>query len=117
MTREENVNKPFVIDEGKAEMDYCFTKMMNNEKINPTWTEEDEKRVNRISDFIWKNRKGDTDEIYQQEQDVNWIKSLKDRYTWKPSEKQINALSDVLSIKDIKYDVLSELLKCLKKLK
>jgi hypothetical protein len=26
-------------------------------------------------------------------------------------------LSDVLSIKDIKYDVLSELLECLKKLK
>ena len=86
-------------------------------QLKQEWSEEDKKRVNRISDFIWKNRKGDTDEIYQQEQDVNWIKSLKDRYTWKPSEKQINALSDVLSIKDIKYDVLSELLKCLKKLK
>ena len=31
-----------VIDEGKAEMDYCFTKMMNGEKVNPTWNEEDE---------------------------------------------------------------------------
>lgn len=38
---------------------------------------EDLKRINRISDFILKNRKGDTDEIYQQEQDVKWLKSLK----------------------------------------
>lgn len=38
---------------------------------------EDLERINRISDFIWKNRKGDTDEIYQQEQDVKWLKSLK----------------------------------------
>ena len=45
----------------------------------PKWSEEDERRINRISDFIWKNRKGDTDEIYQQEQDVDWLKSLKQR--------------------------------------
>ena len=48
-------------------------------QLKQEWSEEDKKRVNRISDFIWKNRKGDTDEIYQQEQDVNWIKSIKDR--------------------------------------
>ena len=45
----------------------------------PAWSEEDEHRINRISDFIWKNRKGDTDEIYQQEQDANWLKSIKQR--------------------------------------
>lgn len=43
------------------------------------WSEEDMKRIQRISDFIWKNRKGDTDDIYQQEQDVKWLKSLKER--------------------------------------
>ena len=55
-----------------------------NELKTTEWSEEDEKRVNRISDFIWKNRKGDTDEIYQQEQDVNWIKSIK--YRVQPTE-------------------------------
>jgi hypothetical protein len=44
-----------------------------------TWSDEDKKRIDRICDFVWKNRKGDTDEIYQQEQDVNWLKSLKER--------------------------------------
>ena len=38
------LKKIHVIDEGKAEMDYCFTKMMNGEKVSPTaWSEEDEK--------------------------------------------------------------------------
>lgn len=75
-----------------------YTAWLNylKERIQPhakqEWTEEDEKRVNRISDFIWKNRKGDTDEIYQQEQDANWIKSLKGKYTWKPSYEQLEAL-------------------------
>lgn len=51
------------------------------------WSEEDEHRINRISDFIWKNRKGDTDEIYQQEQDVNWLKSLKNKVQPQPKHE------------------------------
>lgn len=131
-----------------------------------SWSEEDEYRINRISDFIWKNRKGDTDEIYQQEQDVNWLKSLrpqpkqewskedetkmraalafiksefpkkgneeimedtiawlkslKDRYTWKPSKEQIEALHDLNLTGDISYmgqaRLLIELYNDLKKL-
>lgn len=87
------------------------------ESIKQDWSEEDNLRLQRVIGFLWHNRKGDTDTIYQQEQDIDWIKSLRFQKQWKPTEKQINALSDVLSIKDIKYDVLSELLKCLKKLK
>ena len=52
---------------------------VNTIKQKPAWSEEDRKRIQRISDFIWKNRKGDTDEIYQQEQDVKWLKSLRHR--------------------------------------
>ena len=47
----------------------------------------------------------------------DWLYSLKDRYTWKPSDEQMNALNDVISSRDIKYDVLSELWKDLKKLR
>lgn len=36
------LQKIHVIDEGKAEIDHCFTKMMNGEKVNPTCNEEDE---------------------------------------------------------------------------
>jgi hypothetical protein len=43
------------------------------------WSEDDEIRLDRICKTLWKNRKGDTDEIFQQEQDVDWLKSLKDR--------------------------------------
>ena len=41
------------------------------------WSEEDEKRIQRIYDFLWKNRKGDTDTIYQIEKDAEWLKSLR----------------------------------------
>lgn len=62
----------------------------------PAWGEEDSVRLQRIIDFLWHNRKGDTDAIYQQEQDIDWLKSLKDRVqpknNWKPSEDQMDAL-------------------------
>ena len=37
--------------------------------------------------------------------------------SWKPSDEQMEALDDAISSRDIKYDVLSELWKDLKKLK
>jgi len=46
---------------------------------NPKWNEEDSIRLQRIIDFLWYNRKGDTDTIYQQEQDIEWLKSLKEK--------------------------------------
>ena len=55
------------------------------------WSEKDNERIERIYHFIWKNRKGDTSEIYQQEQDAEWLKSLKPNH-WKPSEQNIKDL-------------------------
>ena len=48
---------------------------------------------------------------------ISWLQSRKDRYTWKPSDEQMEALNDVISSRDIKYDVLSELWKDLEKLR
>ena len=48
---------------------------------------------------------------------INWLKSLRPQNHWKPSEEQMGALDDVISSRDIKYDVLSELWKDLKKLR
>ena len=87
----------------------------------PAWNEEDSVRLQRIIDFLWHNRKGDTDGIYQQEQDIYWLKSIKDRYTWKPSDKQLNVLHDAaIYIKQSMFpcpkDMLMDLYKQLKKL-
>ena len=46
------------------------------ERVQPLtqqWNAEDYERLKRIAQIVWKNRKGDTDEIYQQEQDVKWL--------------------------------------------
>ena len=83
------------------------------------WTEEDEKKLlcicawikdyPRIADF--------KDEMYTVANNyIDWLKALKERYTWKPSDEQMKALDDVISSTDVKYDVLSELWKDLKKL-
>lgn len=45
-------------------------------KKSAEWSEEDKKRIQRIYNFMWKNRKGDTDTIYQIEKDADWLKSL-----------------------------------------
>ena len=70
---------------------------------------------------------------------IDWLKSIKDRiqpiheysdtekqemfirsqrpHFWRPSDEQMDALNDVISSRDIKYDVLSELWKDLNKLR
>jgi hypothetical protein len=79
------LRKIHVIDEGKAEMDYCFTKMMNGEKVSSAWNEEDEKMVNDIIAAI--------DTLYYHGM-VKWLKSLKQRFAWKPSDEQMDALNE-----------------------
>lgn len=121
----------------KRNQEQMITYLEKQGKKKLEWSKEDE----RISKTIIINienlqfsrdmqekyhHKPNTSEDYYQIM-IDWLKSLKDRVgyeadcttkkNWRPSEKQIKALSNVLSLKEIKYDVLSELLKCLKKLK
>lgn len=87
-------------DDGILDHKAAITAVKKLYKQKPAeWSEEDERRINRISDFIWKNRKGDTDEIYQQEQDVNWLKSLRPQKQWKPSDEQLYYLHWIANIK------------------
>ena len=60
---------------------------LEKQALKPKWTEEDVIRLDRICKTLWKNRKGDTDEIFQQEQDVEWLKSLKDRAQPQPKQE------------------------------
>lgn len=89
------IEEPSDWGEVVAEIGMAAEEKMFKIKQEPAWSEEDKKRISRIADFIWKNRKGDTDEIYQQEQDVNWLKSIKPR--WKPTEEQMEALKYFIS--------------------
>lgn len=59
---------------------------------NPAWSEEDEKVLKMIiSDYtaISKSFCGHQGKL-------NWLKSLKERYTWKPSDKQIDDLEYIM---------------------
>lgn len=64
----------------------------------PAWSEEDERMLVKIQDHLrefYVDKKGypyvaesDSPEMME----YNWLKSLKERYTWKPSEEQMTAL-------------------------
>ena len=45
------------------------------------------------------------------EQVDNWFKSLKDRYSWKPSEEQMEALKDALNDAIWQYDYKGSMIK------
>ena len=71
----------------------------NQGEQNPAWSEEDEKMVGCIRVIIEKyafsqsavDVNGDLCEREFIEPD-EWLKSLKERYTWKPSDEQIEAI-------------------------
>lgn len=79
-------------------------------KIN-TNVNIDNDRIDRICDFIWKNRKGDTDEIYQQEQDVKWLKSLKNiSLSHSEPNNNVSKKNEIIGlIKEIKNQTLKRL--------
>ena len=62
------------------------------QKVKPSWSEEDEKILNII---IARLHSHPNVELEEYGKDYHWFKSLKDRYTWKPSIAQLNALSIV----------------------
>lgn len=104
-----------VIDEGKAEMDYCFTKMMNGEKVSSTWSKEDEEIINGITSYLCTH---DSCELDGFNKWYDWLKSLKERITWNPSDEQMDALYEETQKSDrIRDDRIVSLYNDLKKLK
>lgn len=125
------LNKIHVIDEGKAEMDYCFTKMMNGERVSSAWSEGDERTyksvlyafehnyplnseqqrfIKSLKDKVQPKQWSEEDEaklksacafirntsLNGNEDVVNstidWLKSLKLRNHWKPTEEQVSTM-------------------------
>ena len=81
-----------------AEIERDKVVIKRGEQKSTEWNVEDSIRLQRIIDFLWYNRKGDTDTIYQQEEDIDWLKSLKDRVQPKQdwSEKDEKTLDSIL---------------------
>ena len=84
----------------------------------PAWSEEDEETLNRIRTIV---RNDNSSRV----EDILWLKSLKDRYTWKPSKEQVDvfefmirswAESGTLSPYGNVYNSIMSLLNDLKKL-
>lgn len=74
------LNKFHVIDEGKEEMDYCFTKMMNGEKVSSAWDEEDEHTLQGIIDEIQANKNQAPDYDFETyDRFLFWLKTIKHR--------------------------------------
>lgn len=78
---------------------------------NPAWSEEDEHRVKDTIYFLDTAKKHYASAV-ELDACIDWVKALKERYTWKPSDEQINALARFTTI-----PALESLYNDLKKLK
>jgi hypothetical protein len=77
------------------------------------WTEEDEVKINRIVACLENLNVADNDILLK---DVEWLKSFKDRYTWKPTKQQLLELRCVISGCSFETPILLQLEEDLKKL-
>lgn len=121
------------LEKAMADAGYEFDfdkKELKKTEQTPAWSEEDEKIYNRIYDIVhsaaFSNCKVDEDgkEHGEYAKMADWLKSLKDRIqpqnTWKPSEKQMNALDSTLQYSQVShnsFEYLNSLFNDLKKLK
>jgi hypothetical protein len=82
------------------------------------WSEEDKRRIDHIIAFISdKERIKDTERMFPIEEDIRWLKFLKDRYIWRPSDEQMETLKYACGGNYVDLGVLDSLYNDLKKLK
>ena len=102
-------------------MDMSYTDANFELVEHSAWSEEDEEHLNSIISDIKADmgaypRSQEVIDIYNDE--ISFLKSLKDRYTWKPSDEQLDSLYDVLNPCDgFNREVLESLYQDLKKLR
>lgn len=93
-------------------------------KQNPVWSKEDEKMI-EFWNLYYDHKVGDMpnkDVVENLEEFRDWLKALKERYTWKPSDEQLEALEHSLGDYNIavfvdRHKILTSLYQDLKKLK
>jgi len=63
-------------------------------EMKSSWSEYDMSKVQRICEYLNEAKKYYAD-ITEVRDCIDWLKSIKDRYTWKPSDEQMKALKYV----------------------
>ena len=86
---------------------YFFDKYVKLKEQKHVWSEEDERMIANIIDYMkpmpifFEGTKGKSGKEYTREfvkKAINWLKSLKPQNSWKPSDEQMKALADALSL-------------------
>lgn len=77
----------------------------------PAWSEKDNEIYRKCICAMRDSACGFPEEEKFVEQVDNWLKSIKDIYTWKPSEEQMKALKDALNDAICQYDFKGSLIK------
>lgn len=78
----------------------------------PAWSEEDERNLQGIIDEIEANKNHAPDyDVATYNRFLSWLKSLKERYTWKPSDEQMKALKDALNDAIFQYNFKGSMIK------
>ena len=96
-----------------AEIDDDKVVIKKGEK-SAEWSEEDDYNLQcMIAKVTSDIQKGNVD---RNNELIDWLKSLKDRITWKPSKEQMEALDDALNERGFDYNYLNSLYEQLKKL-
>jgi hypothetical protein len=111
-------------DDGILEHKCAITavKKLYNQKP-AEWSEEDEKNLQGIIDEIEANKHSAPDyDLATYDRFLSWLKSLRPKNTWKPSDEQLDALHDAAVYVDKSMfpypkEILMKLYKQLKKLK
>ena len=80
----------------------------------PAWSEEDERKIQDCIDAV---SRVNLFKVYYQNELVGWLKSLKTRYTWKPSDEQVEALYKYAEQNNYDGSILTSLYNDLKKLR
>ena len=93
-------------------------KRIKQKDVKPAWSDEDERMRIYACKFIDDAKQIDYSVSHKEEIDkcISWLKSLKERYTWKPSDEQMTYLSQVMDRNDYCGSVLYSLYQELKRL-
>ena len=110
----------YILNTGEGRIQVPLEWQDQYELVNPSWGEEDEKMFRNLNSLIYVVRDSDCDSKEKLKLSV-WLKSLKERRSWSPSDEQIVVLElaskyeRVFTSKQI--DILIDLKNQLKKLK
>ena len=68
------------------------------------WSEEDKFHIGRIISYLDSFKAYNAPHIEPIKKEIDWLKSIKDKYTWEPAEEQIKALNKTIELSNFGID-------------